>query len=215
MKKPEITDDIIVTEFEAKYINVYDMRYAPGAHYYNATRRKRKDLVVLKSEEEYKNMIADAVSCIVIVKAPNEEPRLLLSWEFRYPTNHYVLGVPAGLIDPRDHETDDPVKSATVREIYEETGMQIQKEDVQLVNPALFSTPGMTDESNAIVCVTVRPENLEELSREGAEESECFEGFELLDKAAARKLMLDGVDSYGHFYSTYTWIALAWFLLME
>ena len=213
MEKPMISNDIIVTEYEAKYINVYDMQYAPGKHYYNATRRKRENLVVLKSEEEYRNMVADAVSCVVIAEIPGEEPRLLLSWEFRYPTNHYVLGVPAGLIDAADLKTEDPVVSAAIREISEETGMKVSAEDISLVNPALFSTPGMTDESNAIVCVKIHPENLKELSRDGAEESECFEGFELLNRAEAKKLLTDGVDRYGHFYSTYTWIALAWFLL--
>ena len=213
MEKPMISNDIIVTEYETKYINVYDMQYAPGKHYYNATRRKRENLVVLKSEEEYRNMVADAVSCVVIAEIPGEEPRLLLSWEFRYPTNHYVLGVPAGLIDAADLKTEDPVVSAAIREISEETGMKVSAEDISPVNPALFSTPGMTDESNAIVCVKIHPENLKELSRDGAEESECFEGFELLNRAEAKKLLTDGVDRYGHFYSTYTWIALAWFLL--
>ena len=50
----------------SKFIKVFDLQYREGRHYYNATRRDEKDLVAAKSTEEFKKMLPDAVSCVVI-----------------------------------------------------------------------------------------------------------------------------------------------------
>ena len=51
---------------ETRFINVFDLQYEPGKHYYNATRRKAEDLTALKSDSEFQSMIPDAVSCFVL-----------------------------------------------------------------------------------------------------------------------------------------------------
>lgn len=214
--EPVITDECMKTMFESQYLNVYDLQYMEGRHYYNATRRKREDTAVLKSEEEYLHMIPDAVSCFVIVKG--SEDKLLLAKEYRYPTGHFILGVPAGLIDRADIEIKpDPEQTRTEalikaakRELKEETGLTVS--DVSVVNPLVFSSPGLTDESNALVKVTISEEDLKELTQSGAEASEVFDGFELIDRKLAEKLIKDGVDDEGHSYSVYTWMALVFFL---
>ena len=158
-------------------------------------------------------MQPDAVSCIVILHSPGQEAKLLLSYEFRYPTGRYLLSVPAGLIDPDDRDEEEPILSATVREIREETGLQVEEGDsVTVVNPLLFSTPGMTDESNALVCAVLRNAKLTSLSQEGAVGSEQFDGFALLTKDAAREALRKGRDERGNYYSVYTWAALAYFV---
>lgn len=91
--------------------------------------------------------------------------------------------------------------------------MQIGDDDcLQLVSPFLYSTPGMTDESNALVCAVLHLEDLSGLSQAGAVGSECFDGFELIDEQQARKLLQDGRDQHGNFYSIFTWAALMWFV---
>lgn len=88
----------------------------------------------------------------MILKFPEEEAKLLTFYEFRYPTGRYLLSIPAGLIDPADCETEDPILTAARREIKEETGITIKDTDIfYTVNPTAFSSPGMTDESNVLV----------------------------------------------------------------
>ena len=189
------------------------MQYSGGKHYLNASRRSRERLAAVKTEEEFKKMVPDAVSCVVIIKLPEEEPKLLLSKEFRYPVGQFVLSVPAGLIDPEDVDSGTPVLTAAAREIEEETGLKIKENDrLEVVNPLLFSTPGMTDESNAIVLAVINLGDLATLTQDGAVGMECFDGFSLLGKEEAEQILRGGYDNDGNFYSVFTWIALVSFV---
>lgn len=209
----QIKREDVKSLFESPFLRMTDLQYAPGKHYYNASRRRTEDLVALKSDEEFRTMQPDAVSCVVILAGLEEEPKLLLSYEYRYPVGRYLLSVPAGLIDKEDEAGMDPLYSATVREIGEETGLHVtEKDSVFVVNPLLFSTPGMTDESNALVCAVLRSASLSELTQEGAVGSEQFDGFALLTKEDALKVLRDGRDERGNFYPLQTWAALAYFV---
>ncbi len=209
--------------FESKFIKVFDLQYGEGRHYYNATRRDEEDLVAAKSTEEFKKMLPDAVSCVVICNPSDDdeksghEPCLLMNREFRYPTGQYLLSVPAGLIDPEDCTGDNdntaPLIKTAMREFHEETGLKVtEKDTVSVINPCLFSTPGMTDESNALVKIVLNRDSLNGMSQEGAVGGELFDGFDLLTKAQAKKILEDGVDEHGIYYSVYTWAALTYFV---
>ena len=212
MEKQRIEKENVEILFDSPYIRVADLQYAPGRHYFDATRRRPEDLAAIKSDQEYREMLPDAVSCIVVLDSPGEEPRLLLSREFRYPAGRFMLSVPAGLIDEEDKGTADPVIGTAAREIREETGLEIMEGDsVTVVNRVLFSSPGMTDESNALVCAVLRSADLSALSQEGAVGSEQFDGFVLLTKEEAMETLARGRDKEGNFYSMYTWAALLYF----
>ena len=199
--------------FESPFIRVTDLQYAPGKHYYNATRRTMDDMVAIKSDEEFRAMLPDAVSCIVILDMQGEEARLLLSYEYRYPTGQFLLSVPAGLMDERDKSEPNPILITAIREIKEETNLEVTEADsITVVNPLLFSSPGMTDESNALVCAILHPSGLSALSQEGAVGSEQFDGFSLLTKADAVEILRKGRDEAGNYYSIYTWAALTYFV---
>ena len=172
------------------------------------------NIVATKTEEEFKTMLPDAVSCIVIVELPGKEPQLLLSYEYRYPTGRFLLSVPAGLMDPEDKDEENPIATTAIREIHEETGIVVdtKRDSVSVINPLLFSTPGMTDESNALALVILHLDNLDEMNQKGGVGSECFDGFSLIDKEKAKELLKKGVDDKGHFYSVYTWSALMYFV---
>ena len=72
-----------------------------------------------------------------------------------------MLSVPAGLIDPEEKKTENPIFCAAKRELQEETGIRLEKGDrMTLVNPLLFSTPGMTDESNALVQIVLERDKI-------------------------------------------------------
>ncbi len=212
-EKPNITKETTETLLETKFLKVFDLQYAPGKHYFDATRRSKEDLVALKSDEACKTMLPDAVTCIVIVQEAEREAKLLLTYEFRYPTGQFLLSPPAGLIDPQDKEKEQPLLETAAREIHEETDLTVSRTDtMHVVNPCLFSSPGMTDESNALVCAVLHPEDLSQLTQAGAIGSECFDGFVLLSKAEARKILRQGRDAHGMFYSVYTWAALLYFV---
>lgn len=212
--RPKFTKDNIETLFETKFIKVFDLQYAPGKHYFDATRRDIDSLVALKNDEEFRIMLPDAVTCVVVIKAENSpEPVLLLAKEFRYPTGQFLLSPPAGLIDKADCDKENPLLKTAERELFEEAGIVITDEDrLEIINPLLFSTPGMTDESNALVLAVVNVENTDKLTQKGAEGSELFDGFVLLTKEDARKAINEGRDDAGNFYSVYTWAALMYFV---
>lgn len=214
--KPEITLQKVKPLLETKFLNVYDLQYEEGKHYFDASRRAKEDLMAVKSDEEFKIATPDAVTCIVVLMVGNDtsKPLLLLSKEYRYPAGQFLLSPPAGLIDAEDLITEDqPLLSAARREIQEETGIQLQDTDtLKVINPLLFSTPGMTDESNALVLALVHLDSLESLSQQGALGSECFDGFCLLTKAQALDILKQGRDMDGLYYSVYTWAALIYFV---
>ena len=214
MQGPIITKNQVQEILDKKFIRVFDLQYAEGAHYFDATRRAKEDIVAIKSEEEFKTMLPDAVSCVVIVLLPGKEPQLLLSYEYRYPTGRFLLSVPAGLIDPEDKDEAEPIVTTAIREIHEETGIVVdtRRDTVEAINPFLFSTPGMTDESNALVKVILHLDNLDQLDQTGAVGQEFFDGFCLVNKEKAAELLKNGVDDKGHFYSVYTWAALMYFV---
>ncbi|MCM1387717.1 MAG: NUDIX hydrolase [Bacillus sp. (in: Bacteria)] len=211
--KPVIHKENVTPLFTSDYINVYDLEYAPGKHYYNASRRKPENLSAIKADEAFRAMLPDAVTCVVIVREAEKEPKLLLTEEYRYPAGQFLLSPPAGLLDEADETSENPVLSAAARELQEETGIKLQDGDtLSIINPLLFSSPGMTDESNALVCAVVNLTDLSSLSQKGAVGSELFRGFHLLTKDEAERILKAGTDADGIFYSVYTWAALMYFI---
>ena len=199
----------VETLLDTRFIKVYDLQYAPGRHYYDATRRSAERLVAGMSDETFESMIPDAVSCCVVWHEEGRESRIVLNREYRYPLGQYVISVPAGLIDPEDEGADREaaICAAARREIQEETGIQLaQRDTIRVINSCLFSSPGLTDESNAMVRIDLYDHREAELTQDHAEKTEKFDGFLLADREMAGRLMRDGR------ISVYTWIGLAVFL---
>ena len=211
----EIDKNRIETLYETKILNLYDLRYAEGRHYYVASRRAEKDQVVKKTDAEVKQMLPDAVTVAVVLHLPGNETRLLMFYEYRYPVGQYLLSPVAGLLDPEDRECEDPLVSAAVREIQEETGLTVKETDrIRVVNPCGYASPGMSDESNAFLCAEITLDSLDGLNQDGAVGSEMFDGFELLTREEAREILRSGRDRHGNFYSVSTWVVLSMFLSM-
>ena len=208
-----INKDHIEALYEARFLNMYDLQYAEGKHYFEVTRRGKENLVAKKSDAEFREMLPDAVTIAVVLHLPENKTRLLMSYEYRYPVGQFLLSPVAGLLDPDDRENDDPLVSAAIREIREETGLTVKESDkVYVLNPCAFSSPGMTDESNAFLCAEITLDHLDDLNQNGAEGSELFNGFELLDREQAREIFRTGRDKHGNFYSLAAWMVLGIFL---
>ena len=209
----EINKDRIETLYESRFLNMFDLQYAEGRHYYEATRRSKDSLVLKKKDAEFRSMLPDAVTIAVVLHLPGNETRLLMSYEYRYPVGQFLLSPVAGLLDPEDHSGPDPLVSAAIREIREETGLTVKEADkVYVLNPCAFSSPGMTDESNAFLCAELTLDSLDALNQDGAEGSELFNGFELLDRQRAQEIFRTGRDAQGNFYSLAAWMVLSIFL---
>ena len=206
------TDKILDT----KFIKVYDMHFKENGHYYDASRRTLEDLLANQTAEEIIKMVPDAVSCSVVLEPEGKEPLLLLAYEYRYPIGQFLLSPTAGLIDEEDKvmSPEKAVRVTAIRELKEETGITFREGDeVEIISPMLFSSPGMTDENNAMARVTIHNADLSELNQGGCEGSERFDGFKLLNVDEAKRILEQGYDDGGMFYSVYTWIALADFVM--
>ena len=86
-----IRKDHIETLYESRFLKCYDIRYAEGKHYYEASRREKNDLVAKKSDSEFQQMLPDAVTVAVVLHLPGNDTRLLMSYEYRYPIGQYLL----------------------------------------------------------------------------------------------------------------------------
>ena len=209
----KINKDRIEMLHETRFLKCYDLQYAPGGHYYEASRRGIEELVARKPDDEFRTMLPDAVTVAVVLHLPGNDTRLLMTYEYRYPVGQFLLSPIAGLLDPEDREDPDPLVSAAVREIKEECGLTVKESDrVYVLNPCAFSSPGMTDESNAFLCAEITLDSLEDLNQTGAVGSELFDGFELLDREHARKIFTTGRDDHGNSYSLAAWAVLSCFL---
>lgn len=200
---------------DRKYVRVFDIQYEEGKHYYDSSRRDESELMALCSDKPADAIIPDAVSCAVVLEPRDAAPLLLMTREYRYPVGRYLLSPPAGLIDDADRELgrDVAIRNTAIRELKEETGITFKDGDsFEVINPLLLSSPGMTDECNAMVRMTIHNADLGELTQTGCVGSELFDGFELLTVEDAERIMINGCDDRGVFYSTYTWIALADFV---
>lgn len=216
MDKPVISRQQVDTLYDARFLKLYDLRYREGKHYFDATRRSADNVVAIKSDSEFQTMLPDAVTIAVILHLPEEEPKLLLSYEYRYPVGRFLLSPVAGLLDPEDAEEDNPLLAAAKREIFEETGIRVSADDrIEVLNPCAFSSPGMTDESNAFLCADVTVANTDMLSQTGAVGSELFNGFELVTKREALALYRSGRDRFGNTFSLATWAILGFFATRE
>ena len=216
MDKPDMIKENVDTLCETKFLKLYDYRYLEGKHYYCSSRRKTEDLVAIKSDETFKTMLPDAVTIAVVLHLPNEKPKLLLSYEYRYPVGRFLLSPIAGLLDPEDSECDDPLRSGAVREIFEETGIKVSEKDkITILNPCAFSTPGMTDESNAFLSADITLPDTSMLNQTGAVGTELFNGFELVSVDEAKEIYKSGKDKYGNTFSLATWAVLGWFVMQN
>ena len=214
MNKPVMSKEYVDVLYDAKYLKLYDLRYSQGKHYFSASRFNTADLVAIKSDDEFKAMLPDAVTIAVVLHLPKQNPKLLLSYEYRYPVGRFLLSPIAGLLDPEDRAEKNPLCSAAAREIFEETGIKVAETDkITVLNPCAFSTPGMTDESNAFLYADITLADTSMLDQSGCVGTELFDGFELVDVDEAAKIYKTGRDKNGNTFSLATWAVLGWFIM--
>lgn len=75
--------------------------------------------------------------------------RLVVIEEFRVPVDGWEFGLPAGLMD-----AGETAETCAARELREETGLELTR--VLEVSGTTYSTPGLSDESQAFVAALCR-----------------------------------------------------------
>ena len=108
-----------------------------------------------------------------------EQDRVVLIRQYRYPLGDYVYEFPAGLV-----EEGEKMGAAGVREMYEETGLTFTPVDAGCYSRPFFTTVGMTDESCGMVFgyCSGTPTSIHE---ESSEEIQVI----LADRAEAKRIL--------------------------
>ena len=171
----------IETLAETKFLSLYNANYTNKSGnektWTIATRKDKKTL-----EEQFFNGKEDKVDAVVILAYHKDKKKLVAIRQFRIPLNNYVYELPAGLID-----NNDDIIPTVKRELKEETGLDLEEVIEDKIGQKLYLSPGMTDESVALVYCTCSGK----ISNENLEEDEDIETI-LLSKEEAIKILNSG-----------------------
>ncbi len=142
--------------------------------YYLASRSRDEAHLYMNAPEKEPDGVA------IYALAGEQHDKVVLVRQFRYPINGYVYEFPAGLV-----EAGEEIKPAAVREMKEETGLDLHPITVDpMYERAFFTTDGMTDER----CSMVFGYADGQVSREGLEDTEELE-IVLADREEIRRIL--------------------------
>ena len=136
----------IKTLVETKFISLYDIKYLNKNNQeksWTVASRKSKDIL----EGIYLENKKDKVDAFIICAYHKQQNKLVIIKEFRVPINKYIYELPAGLVD----SDDDNFEETVIRELKEETGLNVIEIKKDLSSNQVYLSPGMTDESAAFV----------------------------------------------------------------
>ena len=173
---PEIKKVTPLTE--NPHVNLYhlDVESKTGrkGHYYVASRAKTENDLKIRTKKN----TPDGV--IIYSLYGEKKDKVVLVRQYRYAIDSYIYEFPAGLVEP-----GEDYKEAGIREMKEETGLELSPIDVdQAYEKPYFTTIGMTDES----CATVYGYTSGQVSGDGLEDSEELE-IVLADREEVRRIL--------------------------
>jgi ADP-ribose pyrophosphatase len=171
---------------DCRWINLFEVFYT------HKTPKERSWLMCSRKAHPITDAAkADAVMIIAIVKTEHGG-KLVVTKEFRVPLWDYEYALPAGLIDDGEDITE-----TITRELKEETGLDVVK--IQHISKPVYSSAGMTDESNHMVIV----EAAGTVSNHFQHPDEDIEVF-LMDVEEIKKLLISNkkiaAKAWGIFY---------------
>ena len=137
---------LLLKQTNNKFLNLYEMDYVKQGierTYYIASRKEdSKDLACVNP---------GVINCDAVMIIPVfEDDKVLFIKQFRPVINDYIYEFPAGLVDT----TDDSLVQTGVRELFEETGLEVI--DVQEFLSPRYISVGLSDESLAVYLAVVK-----------------------------------------------------------
>lgn len=137
----KIIDSTIITRL--KYVTLFAVRYL------DRKGNPRRWHMVSRGEQP-KCITGDSQrpDAAIIVPYHAEKDKLVVIREYRVPVGGYMVGFPAGLLDP-----GEDLAVAAGRELFEETGLNIST--LYRHSPAVYSSAGITDEAISMVFAEV------------------------------------------------------------
>lgn len=163
---------------ENPFLNLYHMdavtKEGKVFPYYFASRNSKEKLKACTQDDRPEGIAVYAV-------CKENQERLVMLRQFRYPLNAYLYELPAGLVE----EGETPKESA-IREMKEETGLSLEiyeGGDACFRNP-FFLAQGLTDESGVMVYGYASGKTSTVLQEESEEIEVLF-----VDKKEARRIL--------------------------
>lgn len=169
----------ITTLVETKFMSLYNIKYL------NKSKKEKSWIVASRKSKDvlegiYLNNERDKVDAVIICAYHKEKNKLVIIKEFRVPINKYIYELPAGLVD----SDDDNFEKTVIRELKEETGLDIVEIKKDLSSNQVYLSPGMTDESAAFVyCICEG-----EISKDYLEDDEDIEAI-LVSQEEAKEIL--------------------------
>ncbi|MDO4805114.1 MAG: NUDIX hydrolase [Lachnospiraceae bacterium] len=134
----------VTKQTQNRFLNMYELdtirKNGNRGKYFVSSRAEKVDDLKLKTH-------VNKPDGVIIYAVTEDNSKVLLVRQYRYPIDAYVYELPAGLVD----EGED-FRTAAIREVHEETGMTLHPIEADpMFEAPRFTTVGMTDESCALV----------------------------------------------------------------
>ncbi len=168
----------IEKQTDNRFLNMYHLKFHDRKNadrdYYFCTRNSDEKIKIRTHE-----LSAEGI-CIYAV-TEEEEPRLAMVHEYRFPVDEYIYSIPAGLIDP-----GETAGEAAAREMLEETGYTFTEYQggAAFMRRPFYLVPGFSDEPGAAIFGTIDASHCEPAQ----ESSEWIEPL-LADKQEVRRIL--------------------------
>lgn len=145
-------------------------------NYYFASRNKENNIKMKTHDVRPEGIVIYGVTT-------ENEPKLVLIKQYRYPLDAYIYELPAGLVDG-----DETPAQAAVREMKEETGLSLEVYEggAELYRRPFYMGPGFTDEMSCAVFGTVTGTPNHD-SKESTEDIQVI----LADRAEVRRILTE------------------------
>lgn len=145
-------------------------------NYYFASRNKENNIKMKTHDVRPEGIVIYGVTT-------ENEPKLVLIKQYRYPLDAYIYELPAGLVDG-----DETPAQAAVREMKEETGLSLEVYEggAELYRRPFYMGPGFTDEMSCAVFGTVAGTPKLD-SKESTEDIQVI----LADRAEVRRILTE------------------------
>jgi ADP-ribose pyrophosphatase len=118
-------------------------RYQPTVHKIINGKQQAWNVVTRKSQPKF---VTGEYTPDAVVIAATCDGKLLVIREFRQSIQNYEYGLPAGMI-----EKGLSIQQTAIKELFEETGMNANENDISYISPILYSSVGLTDETKVVV----------------------------------------------------------------